>query len=141
MQTHVPMSLVAQFFSTPPMSTEARCAARPGLALLGCLKRFIQNWSFKHKEQARVSALRFFIGANRTKKTQQTPFAQPTWFACCFRPCLGSLAVLDLDGSASSYSLERGSWSSTNSKNRSIFRSQRPVYCYSAQTPSKRCTI
>ena len=31
------------------------------------------------------------MGANRTKKTQQTPFSQPAWFACCDRPCLGSL--------------------------------------------------
>ena len=61
----------------------------------------------------------FFMGANRTKKTQQTPFTQPAWFACCGRPCLGSLAVLGLDGSASSCSLERGAWSPTKSAKRS----------------------
>ena len=92
---------------------------------------------FKHKERARESPLGFSQAPIEQKKTQQTPFAQPTWLACCCRPCLGSLAVLDLDGSASSCSLERGSWSSTNSAKRSIFRSQMPVYCYSAQAPSK----
>ena len=32
------------------------------------------------------------MGANRTKKTQQTPFSQPAWFACCDRPCERSAA-------------------------------------------------
>ena len=41
------------------MSIGARCAARPGLALLGCImRRIIELGLFEHKERARVSALR-----------------------------------------------------------------------------------
>ena len=76
------------------------------------------------------------MGANRTKKTQQTPCAQPAWFACCDRPCLGSLcsvlmaALQIVRSNAAPGQLRRV-------QDVSLYCSQKPVSCYSAQAPSK----
>ena len=81
--------------STKNMKDDHRSALRGGTSRFGFAgvpnAPNIDLGHLKHKERARVSALRFLWGANRTKKAQQTPFAQPAWFACCDRPCLGSL--------------------------------------------------
>ena len=84
------------------MNTGARCAAHPGVALLGqtllgqtLLGQTLPGQDIKAQGESSGVSTAVFMGANRTKKTQQTPFAQPAWFACCDRPCLGSLCSVE----------------------------------------------
>ena len=74
----------------------------------------------------------FFQRRQSNKENATNPLCATGLVSCCGRPCLGSLAVLGLDGSASSCSLERGAWSATK-------RAKRPTLLFAKTSVLLQC--